>query len=271
MDTATDPPPRAPAGKEAADTARYNAPAGVGAAVVAGVVADPGWQQWHTPAEVPPAPPRPPTPPLPPPSPALLPPPPPVGLPFPRPPQQVTGLPEAEPPKPLPSARRSRRILRSIVIVCAVALWWVFLGPRVIGGPAGYVLVSGVSMEPTLHNGDLVLTRHHSTYHEGDVITYRVPDDQSGGGAMVIHRIVGGNGTDGYVTQGDNRDAADPWSPRDEDVLGSVILFVPSVGRAVGWLQTPPGLGVVCGFVAFLVSLTLLNAHKPDEIYDRRH
>src|SRR5438477_6166831 len=85
----------------------------------------------------------------------------------------------------------------------AVLLW--FCLPQSLGGRAGWVLVSGTSMLPHLHTGDLVLVEHESSYHVGEVIAYRVPKGQVGAGHVVIHRIVGGNGRTGWRTKGDNR------------------------------------------------------------------
>src|SRR5436309_10860228 len=91
----------------------------------------------------------------------------------------------------------------------AVLLWLAL--PQTLGGRADWVLVSGTSMLPHLHTGDLVLVRHRSNYHVGEVIAYRVPEGEVGAGRIVIHRIVGGSGRIGWTLQGDNRTAPDLW------------------------------------------------------------
>ena len=63
-----------------------------------------------------------------------------------------------------------------IALVVVVCLFWAhFLRPESLGGRAAYVLVSGQSMEPRYHTGDLVLVQRHAGYHVGQVIAYRVP------------------------------------------------------------------------------------------------
>src|ERR1700757_2319236 len=92
-------------------------------------------------------------------------------------------------------------------VVLAALLW--FCLPQRVGGRADWVMVSGTSMLPHLHTGDLVLVEHRSSYHVGEVIAYRVPKGQVGAGFVVIHRIIGGNGATGWKMKGDNRTAAD--------------------------------------------------------------
>src|SRR5437868_15530793 len=78
----------------------------------------------------------------------------------------------------------------------ALLLW--FCLPQSFGGRAGWVLVSGTSMLPHLHTGDLVLVEHQSGYHAGEVIASRVPKGPLGAGPVRIHRIAGGNGKTGW-------------------------------------------------------------------------
>src|SRR5262249_14270177 len=70
-----------------------------------------------------------------------------------------------------------------------------------------------------------------TTPARGDVIVYRVPDGEAGAGAHVVHRIVGGNATDGFVTKGDHRKSVDPWHPKAGDVNGRVLFVVPNGGH----------------------------------------
>jgi signal peptidase I len=65
--------------------------------------------------------------------------------------------------------------------------------------------VDGVSMYPTLQQGDLVIIEPvtMSQVHMGDIIVYGPPC--SSGGDSVIHRVVGGDASTGFYTQGDDR------------------------------------------------------------------
>lgn len=123
------------------------------------------------------------------------------------------------------------------------------LRPQTLGGEAGYVIVAGESMEPGLSADDLVIVRQRAAYEPGDVIAYRIPNGSSD--ATVIHRVIGGNAEDGYVTQGDNRETRDVWRPRPSDVIGARWVRIPAVGKAVRLFRTPIGLSAVVGFTVF--------------------
>jgi signal peptidase I len=131
------------------------------------------------------------------------------------------------------------RDLPFLLSVAAFVAWFLLLSPTVLGGPATYVWVSGISMEPTLETGDLVIVRRADDYAVGDVIAFRVPPGQPGAGALVIHRIVGGSAETGFVTQGDNKRRPDSWRPTPQDILGSSWLVAPGAGFLVSWLREP--------------------------------
>jgi signal peptidase I len=130
-------------------------------------------------------------------------------------------------------------------LVALVILCW----PRSLGGSVAYIEVSGHSMLPTYRSGDLVVTRSQSTYRIGDPIVYAVPRGDVGAGKRVVHRIVGGDGRSGYQMRGDNNSFADPWHPRDGDVVGRVVLHVPSAGAVLALLSRPLNVGIFCGSV----------------------
>lgn len=122
----------------------------------------------------------------------------------------------------------------AVWIVATLVVGW-FLWPSSLGGCTTLTIVSGHSMEPTYHTGDLVVSRC-GPVEVGDVVVYNPPDT---GDARVIHRIVGGNAEDGWVIQGDNNDFLDPWTPTDERILGSAVLHLPRVGTIAGVLLNP--------------------------------
>jgi signal peptidase len=153
-----------------------------------------------------------------------------------------------------PSRRATRTAgtlaLLAVAVACALLVW-----PGFLRGGTAYVIVSGQSMEPALHAGDLVLTVRQRTYDVGDVVAYRIPPGQPGAGVLVIHRIVGGSASSGYITQGDNRDGRDPWRPRPRDVVGAEGVSVPRLGLALVYLRTPLGLAALAGIVTALLIL----------------
>ena len=149
-------------------------------------------------------------------------------------------------------ARRAvpvRSIAGWLLFVIVVAGWMVFLRPIGLGGPANYVTVSGESMEPTMFNGDFVITRQQDDYQVGDVLVYRIEEGEVGSGGLVIHRITGGSMKEGFVTQGDNRDKPDLWYPTGDEIVGAVWLEIPRAGEYLPLLRSP---FVIAGFAALL-------------------
>ena len=149
-----------------------------------------------------------------------------------------------------------RRVLSggtTAALLVLVVLCW----PTYLGGSTTIVVVAGRSMEPTWHAGDVVVVRQ-GTYEVGDPIVYSIPEGDPGAGRRVIHRIVGGDGVDGWTTQGDNRDEADPWHPTDEDVVGRAVTTIPWVGRLRVLLTGWQGLSLV-------LSLAVTAALWPDD------
>jgi signal peptidase len=144
---------------------------------------------------------------------------------------------------------------RTIVLVVAqlafvAALLW-FCLPQRFGGRADWVLVSGTSMLPRLHTGDLVLVERRPSYHPGEVVAYRVPKGQVGAGHVVIHRIIGGNGRTGWRMKGDNRTAPDLWYPTNHDVIGAKELRIPDAWFVLRIFHMPILLALFAGCGVF--------------------
>ena len=168
------------------------------------------------------------------------------------------------PAGPRPAARRRTHVARgaapsrvagTLIAVAGAGLLWAVL-PQSLGGQIASVKVDGQSMEPRLSPGDLVTLRRADSYRLGDVVSYRVPKGEFGEGAQVIHRIRGGDGTSGFVMQGDNRRLPDDWHPRNGDIVGKAMFHVPAAGTAMEWLARPLHLAALCS--ALTVSMTLL-------------
>jgi signal peptidase I len=177
------------------------------------------------------------------------------------------------PPEPEPVARgrsalpRLVNALGLVLAVAAVVFWAAFLRPQSLGGPAGYVLVSGKSMLPLYHTGDLVLVERQSRYHVGDLIAYRVPKGDPMAGAQVIHRIVGGDATHGFVVQGDNRTAPDVWRPTPKDIVGAKALRIPNAVIVLQYLRSPLLLGLLAACFVFVSVLTRENNNEPEPVH----
>jgi len=150
--------------------------------------------------------------------------------------------------------RRVARILELTAAIGLAAAWALTLRPPSLGGPATYIVVRGDSMLPDYHSGDLVVLHAASAYGAGDVVGYRVPDGEIGAGHVVLHRIVAGDGAEGFTMEGDNNPAPDPWLPHDGDVAGKLWLLVPGVGRVIELAHQPAIAG------ALAVSLLVMFA-----------
>jgi len=148
--------------------------------------------------------------------------------------------------------------LMAVVVVAAWLLW-----PTSLGGGTTLTIVSGHSMEPTYYTGDLVVTRA-GTPKVGDIIVYQPKDV---GGARVIHRIVGGNATDGWIMKGDNNDFLDPWTPRGSEILGGARLHLPHLGTVALFLVSPVlwvGLILIAGALLLWPRDDRTDAHDRD-------
>ena len=136
-----------------------------------------------------------------------------------------------------PQMQPSRHPLRAgiaagITLVLAAVLWLLF-APQSLGGDFAYALVRGSSMSPALANNDLVLIRSAADYDVGDAVAYR--DPQLG---TVLHRIVDDDG-ERFTLQGDNRDAADPYRPTSDEIVGRTWAVIPGAGRLIREIQRP--------------------------------
>ena len=162
--------------------------------------------------------------------------------------------------------RRLWRIVSIAAFVAAVVAWAIFLRPGFLGGSAGFVTVSGTSMEPGMHTGDVVLMHRQDSYRVGDVVAYRIPAGQAGAGRVVIHRVRGGSAAAGYILRGDNRDSNDFWHPKPSDVIGKERLRVPALGRIARMILSPFGLGLL----AAIATMTLIATGRQEPAPRRR-
>jgi len=177
-------------------------------------------------------------------------------------------VPSEEQPEPVVRARRSLRQLVNalglVLTVSAVVFWGMFLRPQSLGGPAAYVLVSGRSMLPRYHTGDLVLVERQSSYHVGEVIAYHVPKGDPMAGAQVIHRIIGGDAVHGFLVKGDNRTAPDVWRPTPKDIVGAKAVRIPDAVVVLRYLRSPLLLGLIAACFVFVSVLTRESENGPE-------
>lgn len=130
-----------------------------------------------------------------------------------------------------------------LVGACYFALW-----PRQLGGPVSYVVTSGNSMEPDLHEGDLVIVRASDSYEVGDVVAYM----NGSLGSPVLHRIIGVD-SGSYVLQGDNNDFIDSYRPGKTEILGRSWVAIPGGGSVLRTVASPE----VATAIAVLLGLSI--------------
>jgi signal peptidase len=132
--------------------------------------------------------------------------------------------------------------------------------------------VDGVSMLPTLEEGDLVVIANvpYSSIQTGDIIVYGGPCSQvfyDGQAAPVIHRVVqiiGG----GFITKGDNNGYTDQQGhiaagPITADcVEGKVVFVIPYIERLA---SLPDGLNYILAILIIVAVLVyeLYGEQKP--------
>lgn len=134
------------------------------------------------------------------------------------------------------------KILVTGAVLALVLIAWVNFGPRQLGGSVSYVMTHGISMQPRIEEGDLVIVREAATYRRGDVIAYR----SEALAQPVLHRIVNQN-QQGYVTKGDNNDWLDIDHPQRADVIGKEWIHIPKAGTVLAWFAVPRNAAVLAG------------------------
>ena len=135
-----------------------------------------------------------------------------------------------------PAARATTaRRLGSVLVWAVVIAFLVLIWPSSLGGCTTLTVISGQSIQPTLQPGDFAVLRCADP-SVGDVIAYRPFPDEP---ALVIHRIIGGDGDTGWRLQGDNNNFVDPFLPVAAQVRGALLFSVPRVGAVLSALGQP--------------------------------
>ena len=152
-------------------------------------------------------------------------------------------------------ARFIRRLLGAIVLVGAAGVI-----VALVSGLMASVVTDGTSMLPSHHAGDLVVVGRAGYYDIGDVVAYR--DD--GSGAVVLHRIIGGDEY-GFDLRGDNNTSVDLSHPTADDLIGRQLLHVPRVGVV---FRSRVGLAMVLGIVVLVGGALVGGRRRRPELGD---
>ena len=135
---------------------------------------------------------------------------------------------------------RISSIIKGLVITAIAVAGWFFLAPTQLGGSATYLIIKGVSMEPSIKQGDIVIARERSSYKVGDVAAYRDTLSKT----RVLHRIIARNG-DHYTFKGDHNSAKDAFQPTQNEIVGYEWIHVPRGGTVLTWIQKPTNAAIL--------------------------
>lgn len=108
----------------------------------------------------------------------------------------------------------------------------------------------GRSMEPTIHEGDILLFRgiEPEDVKVGDVILFKTPDEMLDLlPPRITHRVIGIRQEPGrtlFRTKGDNA-PLDTFEIPAENVMGINVAVVPFVGLVIVFAQSPGGIAAI--------------------------
>lgn len=174
---------------------------------------------------------------------------------------------DSEDLKPVVSAKPTKKkrtvfgVIRLATSLLMTAAMIFFMWPPAWGGFFTVAIVSGESMEPTYHTGDVVVAvKSLSGYQVGDVIVYTV--DQDGIKGNVVHRISAELPNGNFITQGDNKPSPDPWEVPPSWIKGEVKSMVPQGAQILLIVRSPVFLAIICGL---LVTAALWPRKKEED------
>jgi signal peptidase I len=107
------------------------------------------------------------------------------------------------------------------------------LGVATLTGTVTLQVVTSGSMAPTLNVGDLVVAVSDEVVAPklGDIIIFSGTRLNGAAIGPFAHRIVGGSAAAGWETRGDANPSSDPFASGPTEVRGTVVAWLPGVGR----------------------------------------
>ena len=152
----------------------------------------------------------------------------------------------------------------SLALIGALVLWSVL---PLMAGWTPRVILSG-SMEPTIHVGDVVVTRTipAAKLAEGQVVTVTDPDHA---GKTRTHRLESREANGELVLKGDANREADSSHVSVDNVLGIGVIRVPYVGRPAYWMAERNwlALGATALFLGWCV-VTVVPSRKSEDVHE---
>jgi signal peptidase I len=168
-----------------------------------------------------------------------------------------------------PTARETNQVagLRKFYDLATKIVGWSLVAVMVlfVGASLANVVTARVvltnSMTPAINPGDVIFTlsTDYSKPEIGKVVVYQGKRFDDSPVAPFAHRIIGGNEKSGWEMKGDNNPAADIQKPKNEEILGVVVMRIPHLGK---FLQPQ----VLTLFLVFIFGIWLIrDAFKSEE------
>ncbi len=152
-----------------------------------------------------------------------------------------------------------RQIFQSALGILFVVTAWVICIPAQFGGNLNYVVITGNSMEPLFHAGDLVVTNNDPNYAVGDIVVYTHPEV-----GKIIHRIIRREG-ERFVLQGDNNTWVDAYQPVREEIIGKYWFSIPKVGTIFLKLRQPWLFTLFSGASAMILGVSMVKTPQKEK------
>jgi len=163
----------------------------------------------------------------------------------------------------LASGRELKLALLALAPILGSLLVWAGL-MLALGTSHPLLIVSGTSMEPTLHDGDLVVVRgiDISDVQVGDIVAFYEPGTHS---KIIIHRVVDIRERGGEIylkTKGDNNERPDRWLVGREDLIGKMVYRLPGLGHVIRFVRSPVGICIIA--IIYGLFLALIFRPSPE-------
>lgn len=119
------------------------------------------------------------------------------------------------------------------------------------------VVLTG-SMENAISPNDMVIAHKQDDYAVNDIVMYK------GNTSTVTHRIIK-LVENGYITKGDANNTDDGKIPK-EQIIGKVILIIPSIGAVISFFQKPLGMLMLILILFIMIEVSSIIKRKSSRL-----
>lgn len=163
---------------------------------------------------------------------------------------------------------KALKLTFGLVSIVLIGVAYYVFAPTQIGGHSSYVTITGESMEPVMHKGDLVILKKRSHYEVNDIVAYRSERIHQ----VVLHRIVERDGSR-YIMRGDNTTGNDVERPLYNDFVGERWIQLNGMGTWLNRAREPEYAALLAGLAVLLagVSVGATRSHRRRRSRDATH